>query len=244
MKIFVNTLLATLIAGIILFLFQEKFSSWITPNSSPLKAEMYIGGWHDFPDENYGSEEFYILKNFQTDSDILEDFAVLKLSNNGTGVAREARFNFEHSTYGIIKNRDEVTKFTDVEFVELPDLPPGGTMDVYLWSIYGFNKYRKIESFSTMGPYKIRKNFHNSPKDSYTPRWLSILLKNGGIILLILLGIIVIIYATINEYYQKAIHQILSDDDVYLEEKIRLDDNSGKYVFDINKIDKYQKANN
>ncbi|WP_026942803.1 hypothetical protein [Hellea balneolensis] len=241
MKTFVNTLLGTLIAGLILYVFQDRLAEWISPESSPLKAEMFVGTWHDFPDKAYGSDDYYVLKNFMSSSDTQNDFAAIKLSNDGNAIAKETRFNFEHSTYGIIKNGEETIKFQDVKFVELPNLSPGDTMNLYLWSIYGFSEYRELQSFSSMGPYKIRRHYHKAEHGAYNLAWLSTILDYGGVILLIVLGIMVFLFWLINDYFQKAIRQILIDDDIYLEEKIRLDENSGKYVLDTDKIDSYQK---
>lgn len=254
LKTIINTLVGSLIALVLAAAFQAPLVDFF--NRDRLTARFEAGPWIDKPklkgDEtrlNY-SEDNSVASAIESFSDSLSDKNIdgrwyetgkLTLVNRSKKEITAIRINYI-GTYTpdilvIPENRKDSYFIKSASDITLPDMKPGDKAVIFQWStLTPVLVESSFNTYSSEGDFRIDFDFPTTISTSTAGQFVSFIFSYIWFIIIVL--VIIIFFALIAQidflitYYKR----LLSDDDIYLSERVRFEKDASKFSPDSNTL--------
>ncbi|WP_339914094.1 hypothetical protein [uncultured Brevundimonas sp.] len=234
------TALLAALSGALIVANEDRIKEAFAPQS--VIADVYIGFWQPYPSSRE-SDPHRLLALRAIEPHQVEyvvkpgerHFARINIRNRGVSDIADARLQTGNRQSDILivngeGDGDDRSFFNDVEEVRLPNIPAGGSLDIYMWSFHDMDSLHLLSNlriFNEDGVFLIkyirdRDRYsiysHESASFEFIDGWLPVIL-----FVLLFVGLIgAIIVGGLWEAYVK---KLLKDDGFYINEKIRHDEN-------------------
>lgn len=163
---------------------------------------------------------------------------MLKVVNESSQTTRNIKIVFEFEISAVVLSGGKTTKVHDSKVIRLNDLKPGDSAVVHVWNNYGFSKYRPIKTYSSLGKIPIVRNEFVDDDEAWRPEWMKFIFSWGGIILFFILVTWCWLSVVIYDYLDKYLRVLFEDENYYLDEKIRFEENNYKIDPDTEQLKK------
>lgn len=241
LKQVITSLILVALGAVVLAAVQDPISKYF--NGDRLNAAIQFGYWAERP-EKYGiltkEEEKKIAKYSDVDLKLDEDpeFAKIVISNSGQQTVKNIKMKFSrfYKPDVLTLSRDkQPANFTkSVSNISLGILEPGEEIILYLWEPIGFSEIlfpSSIKTYSSTGPFRTNFYFFDSNSDMDDASTFDYFMDQWFEFILIILGIIFLIaFIILALHYEDYIKRLLKNENFYLDEKIRYDDDPKKFV--------------
>ena len=246
-------LFATIVAGLILYTFQDTFKEHFV--GQPVVAEAYVGAWAPYPRDGRPIEEGPGLGTINSAANqasrIGDDFpfAMISIRNRHykpiENVTVDLRTSWKNDFMIVDTNPENPTDtrvvLDNTEF-KIPKIEPNREFRVFMWSPVGVeNSYlwSDIRAFSNEGRFQIRVKAYEEVDSVYAdPWWMRLIESFGSFALLILMMILLITLVAALHYFESYIKKLFRNDDFYLVERIRFEKDGSKFVADLKDVTK------
>lgn len=247
----VGTLLVGIIIGVVVVAAEDRVKGFFA--EKPVHAEFYPSAWHPFPIGRTsdpavllrGSDlNLYEIEKLTTGTD--PNFAKIEIFNRGHTLATGLRFqNTDTRDDGrpllaphllVVSAGDSPDRSFHNEAIDvrIPDIEPGATATLYMWRMTDLSSEFLLEDFRIISdagpiPTKLHRYDDRESRRYNEPGWYKII--DRGIPALITILVIVLVVAGLAgaAIYETYLKKLLSDDMIYLAEKIRYDADPKKF---------------
>lgn len=234
---FISAVMVAIISGLLLAFSAPFISRAVNPDR--ISAEFYPGAWYPYPlgkegwakrfRDEFESESY---ANGLIDRDELR-FAKILLYNGGNKTVNNIKLKLGrvNKGSGILVSKGAEQKFELENELSIPDMAPGDRAVIYTWSIFDLSdhfEYDEIETHSSEGPFSIRYYDHksNAFRAGSDFPWL------GAFVFLCLaiVSVYVIACVVMANILSKYVKNLLSDEDVYIDERVKFTADPEKFL--------------
>lgn len=252
----VGTLLVGIVIGVVVVAAEDRVKSFFAER--PVHAEFYPSAWHPYPNSRTSDPVLllsgsglgrYEIEKLTTGTD--PNFAKIEIINRGHKVATNLRFqNMDQRDDGspllpphllVVSGGTNPTRafYDEATDVPVPDIEPGASATLYMWRITDLSSEYLMDDFRIISetgvvPTTLHRYDDQESRRYNEPGWYKLIDEGIPFLLvglLILLSVVGIGGAALYEAYTK---KLLSDDLLYLGEKVRYDADPKKFEIDTN----------
>lgn len=229
------TALLAALTGAVIVANEDRIKEAFAPQS--VIADVYSGFWQPYPSSRE-SDPHRLLASRAIEPHQVEyvvkpgerHFARIHIQNRGVSDVSDARLQTgkRQSDILIINEGGDRSFFNDVEEVRLPNIPAGGSLDLYMWSFHNMDALHILSDlriFNESGAFLVKYVRDRDRYSVYThqPAWVTFIDEWLPVILFVLLFIGLIGAVIVGGLWEAYVKKLLKDDGFYINEKIKHD---------------------